>query len=50
MQVPTAEELTALLATQPADLRVGERIRRAVPVWFAHWTPEFREAQLARGR
>ena len=31
MQLPTAEELTALLATQPADLPVGERIRRAVP-------------------
>ena len=38
MQLPTAEELTALLSTQPADLPVGERIRRAVPVWFASWT------------
>ena len=50
MQLPTAEELTALLGTQPGDLPVGERIRRAVPVWFSTWTPEFREAQLARWR
>jgi AcrR family transcriptional regulator len=50
MQLPTAEELTALLATEPGDLPVGERIRRAVPVWFASWSPEYREAQLARWR
>lgn len=50
MQLPTAAEMTALLATQPADLPVSERIRRAVPVWFATWTPEYREAQLARWR
>ena len=29
---------------------MSERIRRAVPVWFASWTPEYREAQLARWR
>ena len=50
MQLPTAEELTALLGSEPSDLPVGERIRRAVPVWFGSWTPEFREAQLARWR
>ena len=50
MKLPTAEELNALLGTQPGDLPVGERIRRAVPVWFSTWTPEFREAQLARWR
>jgi AcrR family transcriptional regulator len=50
MQLPTAEEVEALLATQPADLPIGERIRRAAPLWFASWTPEFREAQLARWR
>jgi AcrR family transcriptional regulator len=48
MQVPTAAEMNALLATQPADLPVAERIRRAAPIWFAQWTPEFREEQLAR--
>jgi AcrR family transcriptional regulator len=50
MQLPTADELSALLGSVPGDLSVGERIRRAVPVWFASWTPEFREAQLARWR
>jgi AcrR family transcriptional regulator len=50
MQLPTAEELTTLLGSEPRDLPAGERIRRAVPVWFASWTPEYREAQLARWR
>jgi AcrR family transcriptional regulator len=50
MQLPTAEEMAALLADQPADIPVAERIRRAVPAWFASWTPEYREAQLARWR
>jgi AcrR family transcriptional regulator len=48
MQLPTAEEMSALLADQPAELPVGERIRRAVPLWFASWSPEYRQAQLAR--
>ena len=48
MQLPTAEEMNTLLAGQPADLPVSRRIRQAMPVWFASWSPEFREAQLAR--
>jgi AcrR family transcriptional regulator len=48
MQLPTAEEMQALLAGQSADRPVAERIRRAMPEWFASWDPEFREAQLAR--
>jgi AcrR family transcriptional regulator len=48
MQLPTAEEMNALLAGQPADLPVAERIRQAMPQWFASWDPEFREGQLAR--
>ena len=48
MQLPTAEEMNALLTEQPADLSVAERIRRAMPQWFATWGPEFREAQLIR--
>jgi AcrR family transcriptional regulator len=48
MQVPTAAEVQALIATQPADLPLAERLRRAAPLWFASWTPEYREAQLAR--
>jgi AcrR family transcriptional regulator len=50
MQVPTVEDLSKLLAGQPADLSLPERLRRAVPLWFADWTPEYREAQLARWR
>jgi len=48
MQLPTAEEMHALLAGQPADLPVADRIRRAVPQWFASWDQDYREAQLLR--
>ena len=48
MQLPTVEDIAAVIAGQPADLPVGERIRRAVPAWFAGWTPEIREHELAR--
>jgi AcrR family transcriptional regulator len=48
MQLPTAEEMNALLATQPAGLPVADRIRRAMPVWFASWGPEYRAVHLAR--
>jgi AcrR family transcriptional regulator len=48
MQLPTAEEMNALLAGQPGDLPVGKRIRQAMPEWFATWDPEYREVQLAR--
>jgi hypothetical protein len=48
MQLPTVEDISAVIAGQPPDLPVGERIRRAVPAWFAGWTPEIREHQLAR--
>jgi AcrR family transcriptional regulator len=48
MQLPTAEQMQALLAGQPAELSVAERIRRAMPRWFASWDPEYRAAQLVR--
>jgi AcrR family transcriptional regulator len=48
MQLPTAEEMHALLSTQSTDLPVADRIRNAMPQWFASWDAEFREAQLAR--
>ena len=50
MQLPTAEEMNALLAGQPTGLPVADRIRQAMPVWFASWSPEYREVQLARWR
>jgi AcrR family transcriptional regulator len=50
MQLPTAHEFAALLAGQPTELPLSERIRLAVPLWLAQWTPEFREDALARWR
>jgi AcrR family transcriptional regulator len=50
MQVPTVEDIAALLTGQPPDLPVGERIRRAAPVWFAQWSPEQIDDVLARWR
>ena len=50
MQLPTAEQMHSLLAGQPTELPVADRIRQAMPLWFASWSPEFREAQLARWR
>lgn len=48
MQLPTAEQMQALLAGQPVELSVADRIRRAMPQWFASWGPEYREALLER--
>jgi AcrR family transcriptional regulator len=48
MQLPTAEEMRDLLSAQSPELPVADRIRQAMPLWFASWDPEFREAQLAR--
>jgi AcrR family transcriptional regulator len=50
MQLPTADEITALVAALPRELPLRERIRLAVPLWLSSWTPEFREAQLVRWR
>ncbi|WP_167760633.1 TetR/AcrR family transcriptional regulator [Blastococcus sp. CT_GayMR16] len=50
MQLPTAHDFAALLAGQPTEFSLHERIRRAVPLWLGQWTPEFREDALARWR
>jgi AcrR family transcriptional regulator len=50
MQLPTANDFAALLATQPPDHPLTDRIRRAVPMWMSQWTPEFRDDALARWR
>ena len=47
MQLPTADDVAAVMSTQPVDLPVGERIRRAVPYFFAQWDMA---AQLVRWR
>ena len=46
----TAEQIASLIATQPTDLPVGERLRRIIPTFFAQWTPEVWEETLARWR
>jgi AcrR family transcriptional regulator len=48
MRPPTVEEISALMATQPASVPISDRLRKAIPLWFADWTPEFRQAQLVR--
>jgi hypothetical protein len=50
MQLPTTEEIQAVIADQPVDLPIAARIRRAVPEWLATWTPEFRQFHLRRWR
>jgi AcrR family transcriptional regulator len=50
MQLPSAHEFAALLAGQPTELPLAERIRLAVHLWLAQWTSEFREDALARWR
>ena len=50
MRLPTVHEFAALLAGQPTELSLAERIRLAVPLWLSTWTPEFREDALARWR
>jgi AcrR family transcriptional regulator len=48
MQLPTAEQMAALMATQPPDLPVGVRLRRAAPVFIGAWDDETRAENLAR--
>jgi AcrR family transcriptional regulator len=50
MQLPTAEEVAAIIAELPADLPFAERLRRGPVQFLAAWTPEFRAAQLVRWR
>ena len=50
MQLPTTEQMQALLATQPGELPLRERLARIAAVWLAQWGPGEREALLARWR
>jgi AcrR family transcriptional regulator len=50
MRVPSPEAVAAVLARQPADLPVSERMRRAARDWFAGFGPEERAELLARWR
>jgi AcrR family transcriptional regulator len=48
MQLPTAEQMTALLAGQPTELPVVDRLRRAIARYLASGGPEERADVLAR--
>ena len=50
MQLPTAEQMQALLATQDTELPLRERLARIAQVWLAQWGPEDRADILARWR
>ncbi len=50
MQLPTAEEIDALVAALPPDRPLRERLRYAPHIWASAWTPEAREATLVRWR
>ena len=50
MQLPTTEQMQALLGTQPSELPLRERLARIAPVWVAQWGAEERERLLARWR
>jgi AcrR family transcriptional regulator len=50
MQLPTVEEVNALVAALPAELPLRERLKHAPQIWVSSWSPEFREATLVRWR
>ncbi len=50
MQLPSADDIAALIASQPAGLPVGERVRLAALAFLTQWTPEVMERELDRWR
>ncbi len=50
MQLPTAEDIAGLISSQPPDLPVAERLRRAATGWLSQWPPDLLEDILARWR
>lgn len=50
MQLPTAEQMAGLLATQADELPLRDRLERIAPVWLAQWTPAEFEEILVRWR
>ena len=48
MQLPTTEQMAALLSTQPRDRPLRERLVGIAPIWLSQWTPDEREDMLAR--
>jgi AcrR family transcriptional regulator len=50
MALPSAEQIDAILAAQPAELPIGERLRRGLPAFIAQQPPDVREDIRARWR
>jgi AcrR family transcriptional regulator len=50
MQLPTTEQMAALLSTQPRDLPLRDRLTGLASGWLALWDPEGRDDMLARWR
>ncbi|WP_168714330.1 TetR/AcrR family transcriptional regulator, partial [Streptomyces sp. A1136] len=50
MQLPTTEQMVALLSTQPRELPLRDRLVGLASVWLALWGPEDRDDMLARWR
>ncbi len=50
MALPTPEQVSALIAGQPAELTVAERLRRAVPLFIAGLPPDEHEEMAVRWR
>jgi AcrR family transcriptional regulator len=48
MQLPTTEQMAALLSTQPVELPLRDRLAGIAPVWLALWGAEERDNMLAR--
>jgi AcrR family transcriptional regulator len=50
MQLPTMEQMAALLSTQPTETPLRARLVGMAPVWLAQWGPDEREDMLSRWR
>lgn len=50
MALPTPEQIAALIAGQPAELSMAERLRRAVPLFIAAMPPDEYEEMGTRWR
>ncbi|MGY1601938.1 TetR/AcrR family transcriptional regulator [Geodermatophilus sp. SYSU D00815] len=50
MPIPTQDEVDAVLAAQPPDMPLAERVRSGLLAWIAHYGPEERAQLLDRWR
>ena len=50
LQLPTLEQMAGVLATQPRELPIRDRLAGIAPIWLGQYGPEEREDLLARWR